>query len=131
MHRRGRRPVRQPRSPVLQPIEIYHARPIFYSLGNFIFHVRSEKSTWTAPEVWESVIGVCGFGADNRLVKITLHPVVIGGEAALQDGVLERRLAPHLATGESAKRILRRLSEQSEELGVEIHVSDGVGIIQV
>ncbi|WP_026621457.1 poly-gamma-glutamate capsule biosynthesis protein CapA/YwtB (metallophosphatase superfamily) (plasmid) [Ensifer sp. WSM1721] len=118
-------------APVLQPIEIYHARPIFYSLGNFIFHVRSEKSTWTAPEVWESVIGVCGFGADNRLVKITLHPVVIGGEAALQDGVLERRLAPHLATGESAKRILRRLSEQSEELGVEIHVSDGVGIIQV
>ncbi|RVJ32001.1 CapA family protein, partial [Sinorhizobium medicae] len=46
-------------APVLQPVEIYRGRPIFYSLGNFIFHVRSEKSTWTAAEVWESVVGVC------------------------------------------------------------------------
>ncbi|MGH0348852.1 capsule biosynthesis protein CapA [Sinorhizobium meliloti] len=118
-------------APVLQPIEIYRGRPIFYSLGNFIFHVRSETSTWTAPEVWESVIGVCVFGDDNRLVEITLHPVVIGGDAALADGVLERRLAPHLATGESAARILRRLSEQSGRLGLDIQIADGVGVIRV
>ena len=118
-------------APVLQPIEIYRGRPIFYSLGNFIFHVRSEKSTWTAPEVWESVVGICAFGADNRLVEITLHPVVIGGDAVLTDGVLERRLVPHVATGESAERILRRVSEQSARLGVDIHVSDGVGVIKV
>ena len=118
-------------APVLQPIEIYRGRPIFYSLGNFIFHVRSEKSTWTAPEVWESVVAVSTFDAGNRLVEITLHPVVIGGDEALQDGVLERRLAPHLATGASAERILRRLTEQSARLGTEIQVSDGVGIIRI
>ncbi|MGF6175454.1 CapA family protein [Ensifer sp. 4252] len=118
-------------APVLQPIEIHRGRPIFYSLGNFIFHVRSEKSTWTAPEVWESVVAVSTFGADNRLVEITLHPVVIGGDAALRDGVLERRLAPHLAVGDRAKRILGRLSEQSAGLGVDIQVSDGVGIIRI
>ncbi|MBZ7927618.1 CapA family protein (plasmid) [Ensifer adhaerens] len=117
-------------APVLQPIEIYRGRPIFYSLGNFIFHVRSEKSTWTAPEVWESVVAATTFDADNRLVEIRLHPVVIGGDAALLDGVLERRLAPHLATGARAERILRRLKEQSAGLGVEIQVSDGVGIIR-
>ncbi|NKM08792.1 CapA family protein, partial [Rhizobium leguminosarum] len=42
-------------APVLQPVEIYRGRPIFYSLGNFIFHVKSEKSQWRAREVWESV----------------------------------------------------------------------------
>ncbi|RVN77465.1 capsule biosynthesis protein CapA, partial [Sinorhizobium meliloti] len=111
--------------------EIYRGRPIFYSLGNFIFHVRSEKSTWTAPEVWESVIGVCSFGEDNRLIEITLYPVVIGGDEALADRMLERRLAPHLATGESAARILRRCSEQSARLGVDIEVSGGVGLIRL
>ncbi|MDX0196190.1 capsule biosynthesis protein CapA [Sinorhizobium meliloti] len=118
-------------APVLQPIEIYRGRPIFYSLGNFIFHVRSEKSTWTAPEVWESVVGVCSFGEDNRLIEITLYPVVIGGDEALADRMLERRLAPHLATGESAARILRRCSEQSARLGVDIEVSGGVGLIRL
>lgn len=117
-------------APVLQPIEIYRGRPIFYSLGNFIFHVRSEKSTWTAPEVWESVVGLCSFGDDNRLVEITLHPVVIGGDEALKEGVLERRLAPHLATGESAERILRRVSKQSARLGVDIKVMGDVGVIR-
>ena len=117
-------------APVLQPIEIYRGRPIFYSLGNFIFHVRSEKSTWTAPEVWESVIGLCAFDQNNNLTGIRLHPVIIGGDAALQDGVLERRLAPHLATGNSAERILARLAEQSAGLGVDIQVSEGVGIIR-
>ncbi|AEG07245.1 capsule biosynthesis protein CapA [Sinorhizobium meliloti] len=118
-------------APVLQPIEIYRGRPIFYSLGNFIFHVRSEKSTWTAPEVWESVVGVCSFGEDNRLIEITLYPVVIGGDEALADRVLERRLAPHLATGESAARILQRCSEQSARLGVDIEVCGGVGLIRL
>ncbi|TCU01467.1 CapA family protein, partial [Rhizobium sullae] len=117
-------------APVLQPIEVYRGRPIFYSLGNFIFHVRSEKSTWTAPEVWESVIGLCSFGEDNRLIEITLHPVIIGGDEALTDGVLERRLAPHLAAGKSAERILRRFSEQSARLGVDIEVSGDVGVIR-
>lgn len=118
-------------APVLQPIEIYRGRPIFYSLGNFIFHVRSEKSTWTAPEVWESVVAAPTFDGDNRLVEIWLHPVVIGGEQALEDGVLERRLAPHLATGAGAQRILARLAEQSAGLGTDIQLSDGVGIIRV
>lgn len=118
-------------APVLQPLEIYRGRPIFYSLGNFIFHVRSEKSTWTAPEIWESVIGLCSFDLANDLVEITLHPVIIGGDEALQDAVLERRLAPHLATGTSAKRILRRVSEQSARLGADITISGDVGTVRL
>ncbi|MDX0457609.1 capsule biosynthesis protein CapA [Sinorhizobium medicae] len=117
-------------APVLQPVEIYRGRPIFYSLGNFIFHVRSEKSTWTAAEVWESVAGVCSFASDNSLIDISFHPVVIGGEDGLEDGVLERRLVPQLVTGDSAVRILGRLQEQSARLGAHIEISGNVGRLQ-
>lgn len=118
-------------APVLQPIEIYRGRPIFYSLGNFIFHVRSKNSTWTAPEVWESVIGECSFGADNELIAITLHPIIIGGAEALHSKILEERLAPHLATGKNAERILHRLSEHSARLGVEISITGDTGIVRI
>ncbi|MDX1165301.1 capsule biosynthesis protein CapA [Sinorhizobium medicae] len=117
-------------APVLQPVEIYRGRPIFYSLGNFIFHVRSEKSTWTAAEVWESVVGFCSFASDNSLIDISFHPVVIGGEDGLEDGVLERRLVPQLVTGDSAVRILGRLQEQSARLGAHIEISGNVGRLQ-
>ncbi|MDX0550061.1 capsule biosynthesis protein CapA [Sinorhizobium medicae] len=117
-------------APVLQPVEIYRGRPIFYSLGNFIFHVRSEKSTWTAAEVWESVVGVCSFASDNSLIDISFHPVVIGGDEGLEDGVLERRLVPQLVTGDSAVRILGRLQEQSARLGAHIEISGNVGRLQ-
>lgn len=118
-------------APVLQPLEIYRGKPIFYSLGNFIFHVRSENSTWTAPEVWESVIGSCSFDRNNNLTDINLHPVIIGGDEGLKDGVLERRLVPHLAIGKSAERILRRFSQQSASLGVDVVVGDNIGVVRL
>lgn len=117
-------------APVLQPLEIYSGRPIFYSLGNFIFHVPS-KSTWHSPEVWESVIGVCSFEADNRLVEIEFHPVVIGGEEGLSHSSLEERLAPHIATDGRANRILTRFQAQSAELGTQIQIENDVGILRL
>ncbi len=118
-------------APVLQPVEIYRRRPIFYSLGNFIFHVRSEKSTWQAPEVWESVVGLCSYGRDNDLSDIRVYPIVIGGEDGLKHRLLESRMVPHLATGSSAIRILQRFKEQSAELGAQIELENGVGILRV
>jgi poly-gamma-glutamate synthesis protein (capsule biosynthesis protein) len=118
-------------APVLQPVEIYRRRPIFYSLGNFIFHVRSEKSAWHAPEVWESVVGICAYSHDNTLIDIHFHPVIIGGDKGLQDGKLEQRLVPYLVAGESADRILRRFKTQSEKLGAQIELVDGVGVLRL
>lgn len=118
-------------APVLQPVEIYRCRPIFYSLGNFIFHVRSEKSTWLAPEVWESVVGLCSYGQDNDLIDIRFYPIVIGGEDGLKDRLLESRLVPHLTTGGSAERILRRFKAQSANLGGQIELEGGIGILRI
>lgn len=118
-------------APVLQPVEIYRRRPIFYSLGNFIFHVRSGKSPWGAREVWESVIGLCSFGGDGELKAMTFHPIVIGGTGTSESNDLERRLAPELATGADAERILIRLRAHSAEFGTDIEISDGTGHLRM
>ncbi|MDX1029594.1 capsule biosynthesis protein CapA, partial [Sinorhizobium medicae] len=61
---------------------------------------------------------------------ISFHPVVIGGDDGLEDGVLEPRLVPQLVTGDSAVRILGRLQEQSARLGAHIEISGNVGRLQ-
>ncbi|CAH0343208.1 CapA family protein [Rhizobium sp. CECT 9324] len=117
-------------APVLQPVEIYRSRPIFYSLGNFIFHVKSEKSQWRAREVWESVIGLCSFDADGALAGMTFHPVVIGGSEASNNEALEHRLAPEVVRGADADRILHRFRDQSARFGTEIRVSENMGSLE-
>ncbi len=111
-------------APVLQPVEIYRNRPIFYSLGNFIFHVKSEKSQWTAPEIWESVIGLCVFGEAGDLKGMTFHPVVIGSTSSGQNTILEDRLMPHLARGADAARILHRFQQQSLPFGSNVTIKN-------
>jgi len=118
-------------APVLQPVEIYRRKPIFYSLGNFIFHVRSEKSSWIAREVWESVVGLCSFDDRGDLAGISFSPIIIGGENALKEEALEQRLVPLLATGSSADRILHRFRDQSEALGTVIEVADGLATLRL
>jgi poly-gamma-glutamate synthesis protein (capsule biosynthesis protein) len=118
-------------APVLQPVEIYQRRPIFYSLGNFIFHVKSEKSPWGAREVWESVIGLCSFDEDGNLAGMTFHPVVIGGGQPSGNYDLERRLAPELADTAHAERILRRFREHSAKLGTDVEILNGIGHLKL
>jgi poly-gamma-glutamate capsule biosynthesis protein CapA/YwtB (metallophosphatase superfamily) len=118
-------------APVLQPVEIYRDRPIFYSLGNFVFHVKSEKSQWRVQEVWESVIGLCSFDEDSNLAGMAFHPVVIGGSETAKSDALERRLTPELVRGADAERILHRFREQSAKVGTDIEVSDGVGVLNI
>lgn len=118
-------------APVLQPVQIYKGRPIFYSLGNFIFHSVADSPLWLRPEVWESVVGICSFDDDSQLTGLKFHPVLIGGEEGLKDDRIERRLVPHLATGATAQRILRRLSDHSRRFGTLIELVDDVGVLRL
>lgn len=118
-------------APVLQPVEVYRGKPIFYSLGNFIFHVKSAKSRWRAREVWESVIGLCSFDYDGQLAGMSFHPVIIGGADSLKSDVLEERLAPEAAHGEDAERILRRFSEHSRSFGMDIEIVGETGRLRI
>ncbi|HHV69162.1 capsule biosynthesis protein CapA [Ochrobactrum sp. 695/2009] len=118
-------------APVLQGMEIYRKRPIFYSLGNFIFHVPEEEGTWRAPEVWESVIGTCCFDEDNNLTDVALHPVIIGGEQALAGAKFEHRLVPELVRQQNANRILKQLADRSSVFGTSIEISNDCGRVRL
>lgn len=118
-------------APVLQGMEIYRKRPIFYSLGNFIFHVPSEEGTWRAPEVWESVMGTCSFDDNNNLTGAVLHPLIIGGEQSLRGATFEQRLVPELARKQNADRILRQFAERSAVFGTSVEISKDCGRVHV
>lgn len=118
-------------APVLQPIEIYRDRPIFYSLGNFVFHTVADSPLWLRQEVWESVVGICSFDSDNRLAGMKLYPVLIGGEDGLLNDDIEQRLVPHAATGLTARRILGRVIEHSLKFGSHFEIVDDIGVLRL
>lgn len=141
---------------VLRGIEIYNGKPIFYSLGNFIFqfelmqrlpvddyetvHVDPSR---TVSELFDEVFkgGTQGFPADHlywesvlpmcvfedrQLKEITLHPLTLGH--GLQ--TTERGI-PRLAGPDLGQEILDWMTELSQPFGTTIEIRDGVSHVQV
>lgn len=117
---------------VLNGIEIYHGKPIFYSLGSLFFEFGGRRSYTTPngqvmrfPEAWyETVIPVVRFSR-GRVVEIQLHPVVIDSSDRPTDGL------PRPAPTAAASRILQRLQSMSSGFGTEIEVRDEVGFVRL
>ena len=133
-------------------IELYHGRPIFYSLGNFIFQldllepVGSDlyeqykmdaaaatdaefDAMWNqrtfGGEIWyQSVVSTARFDK-GRLAEIRLLPVDLGYAARGAD-----RGVPRLATADVASTILTRLQRLSQPFGTRIAIEQGVGVIR-
>ncbi|SDN78570.1 poly-gamma-glutamate synthesis protein (capsule biosynthesis protein) [Ensifer sp. YR511] len=115
-------------APVLQAIEIYRRAPIFYGLGNFLFHTEPDESEWSPPEVWQSVVAACRYEGDD-LVAIDLLPIVINGQVRVDGHETASGLVPLAATGDTARHILEQLAERSRPFGVEVAIADGFGRI--
>ena len=137
---------------ILRGIEIYHGKPIFYSLGNFIFQIspqeplaydiykklRGEPEDLTDAEllqkrigpyvekdIWyESVIAVTKF-SDGSFSEIELYPLELN-----LDKPMVNRGIPQPASEEVAKKILNRLVRLSENFGTEVEVQGAKGIIR-
>lgn len=141
---------------LLRGIEIYEGKPIFYSLGNFIF--QPELIKWfppddlealglepgtTTPEMWDHMTkdGEQGFIADRlywesvlplctfehgRLAELNLHPVTLGYGTSTPE-----RGIPRLANLELGKEILDWMVELSEPFGTRIEIVDGVGSVRL
>jgi poly-gamma-glutamate capsule biosynthesis protein CapA/YwtB (metallophosphatase superfamily) len=133
-------------------IEIYHGKPIFYSLGNFIFQLdllapvasdlyeqyKMDAATATDAEfdamwnklvftgdVWyQSIVTTTRF-EKGRLAEIRLQPVDLNYTARGAD-----RGVPRLATPEVARTILERLQRLSQPFGTPIAIEQGVGVIR-
>lgn len=140
----------------LRGIEIYDGKPIFYSLGNFIF--QNETVSWVPPEgyrrfnldadatpgdffVERSLADQRGFPSDpffwqsvlpvctyeaKKLRQIALYPLDLG-----YGRPIPMRGRPMLARGETAASILRWLQECSAPFGTEITIEDEVGYIRL
>ena len=133
-------------APVLQGIEIYHERLIFYDLGNFIFNLPlTEATQLLEPIVWESVIATVEFQGKN-LQSIKFRPIVLNqmgqGQVDTRDDhpyslpefpspFIATRGLPKPATGEQATYILERLAASSRPFGTTIVVQGDTAEIKL
>lgn len=109
---------------ILNGIEIYNGKPIFYNLGSLWFDfggVRSLGSLKFTDDWYETVVPVTTYSG-GKVREIRLHPLTIdfgdtGG-------------APHPANAEEAKRILERMKDMSAAFGTDIQIERGVGVIR-
>ena len=115
-------------APLVQGVEIYRGRPIFYDLGNFIFNFGS-LSGLDEPIIWESVVASVEFRGKN-LQSIAFQPIVLNKIGQGQPDVKNPRTnlfrdtrgLPKPATGNQARYILQRLADSSRPFGTNIEV---------
>ena len=139
---------------ILKGVEIYHGKPIFYSLGNFIFQnetldffpeenyrqyglgpeatpgdfneVRFKNDTTSYPADDKNWVSVVAYPQfrSGKLERIDLWPIVLG-----QKKPRSQRGRPVLADGAAADQILQHLSELSAPYGTKISIQNGRGTI--
>jgi poly-gamma-glutamate synthesis protein (capsule biosynthesis protein) len=136
---------------VVRGIEIYKGKPIFYCLGNFLFHYETispvpsealsryglDSKTLDPSEYynkipypkerrfWESIVPRITFEKD-RIAAIEIFPITMGfGEPMFERGL------PLLAHGDTANSILQNLAKLSKPFGTEIEIADGVGKVRL
>lgn len=109
--------------PMLQAIEIYRGFPIFYGLGNFIFHPTAGQSYWPDPRCWQSVI-MTGEFSNGRWDHINFLPITLGLEQVVQECIPEHasKKWPSFARGGYANSILSSLQNISSAFSGEMEV---------
>jgi len=117
-------------APLVQGVEIYRNRPIFYDLGNFIFNLRPTNTRLDEPIIWESVVAYVRFQGKNPR-SIIFRPIALNklgqGQPDLHDPLannafLDTRGLPKPAAGEQARYILERLADSSRSFGTAVEV---------
>ena len=140
----------------LRGIELYRGRPIFYSLGDFVFQnetlLRLPHENYARYDLGEdhhvADFNAARYSNDTRgfpvdreiwesvvamprwrgaeLVDIQLHPITLGFGAAPAE-----RGRPLLADATLGRKIIDDLIERSRPLGTTIEWRDGIGVIRV
>ncbi|MGD0803683.1 MAG: CapA family protein [Candidatus Bathyarchaeia archaeon] len=144
---------------VMRGIEIYKGKPIFYSLGNFVFQstlirrqpsdlfdlwgLTGERSTvelyekreappavfFDDPSYWESFIAEVDY-EEGKLSEIRLIPIILDYDQ--KKPLSEQRTTagvPRLARGKQAKKIIEDLAHLSSLYGTEVNYREGAGIL--
>jgi poly-gamma-glutamate synthesis protein (capsule biosynthesis protein) len=141
---------------ILRGIEIYKGKPIFYSLGNFIFqnetllrlpyenyqryklgpnkHVadfndaryESDKKGFPAKAEYWESVIAVPHWKGRRLVEIRLYPITLGFGKPRQV-----RGRPLFADSTLGAKILKRLARYSKAFGTRVEVEDNIGVVRI
>ena len=112
---------------VLGGIEIYHGKPIFYSLASLFFPFGTRRTFVTAAgetlsmpaESFESIVPVSTY-TDGKISEIRLYPIAIEQNAGATLGF------PHRAEATQALSILNRLQKLSAPFGTAITIENNI-----
>ena len=126
-------------APLLHGVEIYHGRPIFYDLGNFIYNLPPTLTYIDEPMSWESAVAYVQFQG-GKLRSITLQPIVLNAigtgqpdahDPRANNTFLDTRGLPAAATGARAGYILGRIARLSEPFGTVMQVHGDTAQIEL
>jgi poly-gamma-glutamate synthesis protein (capsule biosynthesis protein) len=142
----------------LRGVEIYQGRPIFYSLGNFIFHIETidpmpsdirarydvgmdalaSEIYDTRFEVDEDGNATAGYPSDSKWYRSVLVMMTFRGNNVEEirfhpielgwELPRSQRGNPRIAPEPLARQIITHLAELSAPYGTEIRYEDGIGI---
>lgn len=100
---------------IVQPFEIYHGCPIFYSVGNFTFGSRNSRA--------EGLLVAIRF--EDAQTTAIAYPLYVKNRDP------RVRYQPKVLRGSGADRVLRRLAETSGPAGSDLRIEAGRGILRV
>jgi poly-gamma-glutamate capsule biosynthesis protein CapA/YwtB (metallophosphatase superfamily) len=133
---------------VLRGIEIYHGKPIFYGVGEFVYqNLTNDRmpadiyqdygladtslasdlygarfpNGWNSEE-YESAITVPTFQG-SQLAELKLYPLDLGRNAPIS-----QRGTPRLADDETGRAIIERVAKMSAPFGTTIVYQNGIGV---
>lgn len=139
---------------VLRGIEIYKGKPIFYSVGNFIFQNETvlrmpedgyeeyaldgdaqmvdyldarydkDRRSFPADRDYWDSMAVITKWEGGKFVSAELHPITLGFQTPRST-----RGRPKLASGADASRILDMVAKRSQAFGTAVTNKNGVGIV--
>ena len=141
---------------VLRGIEVYKGKPIFYSLGNFIFqnetllrlpyenyeqfqlgpnkHVADfndtrydfDKKGFPATAEYWGSVIAVPQWKGKKVMELTLYPITLGHGRSRM-----ARGRPKFADNDLGKKIIDHLRQHSEPFGTKIEIQDGIGIVEL
>ena len=117
-------------APVLQGMAFHCGRPIFYGLGNLIFHTaRAARYDNAAIDVWHSAIATCDFAADRTLRSVRMHPIRVGLPLSKSRNA-EMPSAPELLKGVDADGVIDGFLARSTLDAASVDRAGGICVIR-
>jgi len=117
-------------APMLHGVEIYHGRPIFYDLGNFIYNLVPTLTYIDEPMNWESAVATVEF-QDKKLKSVSFRPLALNNIGEGQPDMhneytnnqfIQTRGLPTPVTGKRAGFILQRIADASKPFGTVMEI---------